>query len=205
MPHRLIGAVGQQHVIAGPQVTQQRHADGRQSGREQAGAVGTLQFADCVLQREGGGRAAGAVAEDAFLAPPLAHFALVSGIFEDDRAGTHDRRVDGRATDVRRGLSSVGQAGLRTPFPGQRVFVFHRETIWTDGVDRDRIGKKIVRMMLLPAGYGSHAWRGLVGGGWQAEGRQFPLVEQGYQTGFPARYWRAASLLPSCRSCTKNR
>jgi hypothetical protein len=65
---RLVHAVRHQHVVAGLQVRQQHHADGRQARGKEPRAVRAFELADRVFEREGGGRAACAVAEDALVA-----------------------------------------------------------------------------------------------------------------------------------------
>jgi hypothetical protein len=96
----LVHAVGHQHVVAGLQVRQQHHADGRKAGGKEARAVGAFEFADRVFEREGGGRAACAVAEGALVAAARAGLAHGGHAVEQHGACAHQRRVDGRAAGI---------------------------------------------------------------------------------------------------------
>jgi hypothetical protein len=93
VPHGLVHAVGQHHVVARLEVGQEDHRRCRQPRGEQAGAVAAFQFRHDVLQREAGRRALGPVGEQALVVAALAHVAVLRQVVVDDRAGAHHRWI----------------------------------------------------------------------------------------------------------------
>src|SRR5690606_24611948 len=131
LAHGLIGAVGNQHMVAGPQVADQRHGNGRQAGGEQARAIGAFQLAYRVFKGERGGRAPRAIRKEPVLAAPFARLPLVRGVPEHHGAGPHNGRVDRRPAFVRRRLANARQSSFYALCPRHVPFtLFDNAPAW---------------------------------------------------------------------------
>lgn len=102
VPHRLIGTVSDEDVIARLEVAEQGHACCGEPRGQKARAIGSLKFTDRIFQGKAGGSAARTVAEDALLPAPGTHFTLLMGVLKHHRTGPNNGRIDGRATLIGR-------------------------------------------------------------------------------------------------------